>query len=169
VVTCGTCREALSKMEAGKVFGCGIVDLLAFAASRGLALAPDGSEALYHAPCHDSLDGKGPQVIGRALGLPAEGVPHCCSEAGTLALSRPDIAEAMRHRKREALAEARRERPAATTILTNCPSCMTGLRRSADLGARAEHVAVEAARRLSGEEWREAFRGRAGSAAVVRF
>ena len=31
-------------------------------------------------------------------------VPHCCSEAGTLALSRPDITDAMLHRKRAALA-----------------------------------------------------------------
>ncbi|HEX7578872.1 MAG TPA: DUF3400 domain-containing protein, partial [Thermoanaerobaculia bacterium] len=92
-----------------------------------------------------------------------------CSEAGTLALSRPDIAEAMRYRKRAALSEALRERPERTVLLTNCPSCLTGLKRNADLGTEARHVAVEAARRLSGERWQQAFAASARGATRVRF
>ncbi len=168
VVTCGTCREALEKMEVEKVFGCDVADAVAFVGGRGLSLPAEG-EALYHTPCHDSFDGKGPEVIARTLGIAAGEVPHCCSEAGTLALSRPDIAEAMRHRKREALSEARRERETRTVLLTNCPSCLTGLRRNADLGTDARHVAVEAARRLSGERWPHSFAAAAESATRVRF
>lgn len=168
VVTCGTCMEALAEMEARKVFGCDLVDVLAFAGEQGLSLPKDG-EALYHTPCHDSFDGGGTKVLAATLGLTAQEVPHCCSEAGTLALSRPDIAEAMRHRKREALSEALRERPERTVVLTNCPSCLTGLKRNADLGTETRHVAVETARRLSGERWQETFAASAKGATRVRF
>ena len=96
-------------------------------------------------------------------------MPHCCSEAGTLALSRPDITGAMLHRKRAALAEARAGRPGGTVLLTNCPSCLTGLGRNRDLGVEPRHVAVELARALSGPGWLELLRKRAAAAQPVRF
>lgn len=167
VVTCGTCMEALEGMEAGKIFGCEVVDAVAFAGSRGLALPKDGT-ALYHTPCHDSFDGAGLAVLASTLGVAATDVPHCCSEAGTLALSRPDIAEAMRHRKREALSAAKGPGAGRPVVLTNCPSCLTGLKRNEDLGVEPRHVAVEAARRLS-PDWRALFAERARNAAVIRF
>jgi Fe-S oxidoreductase len=95
-------------------------------------------------------------------------VPHCCSEAGTLALSRPDITDAMLHRKRAALAEARAE-GGGTTILTNCPSCLQGLGRNAPLGFAPKHLAVAIAERWSGPRWLEAFRAEAARAQRVRF
>ena len=167
VVTCGTCMEALERMEAGKVFGCEVADAVAFAGSRGLSLPKEGT-ALYHTPCHDSFDGAGPKVLAATLGVAATEVPHCCSEAGTLALSRPDIAEAMRHRKRAALAEAKGNRAGRPVVLTNCPSCLTGLKRNEDLGVEPRHVAVEAARRLS-PDWPARFAERARGASVIRF
>jgi Fe-S oxidoreductase len=124
---------------------------------------------LYHAPCHDSLDGKAEAVLSRLGAARVERVPHCCSEAGTLALSRPDIADAMLHRKRAALAEALATRPQGAVILTNCPSCLNGLGRAAALGAEPRHLAVELARAHSGEGWRERFRGQAARAVAVRF
>ncbi|HEX8909081.1 MAG TPA: DUF3683 domain-containing protein, partial [Anaeromyxobacteraceae bacterium] len=165
VVTCGTCREGLVAMEAGPIFGCEVQDLARFALGRGIAertkaaAAPAGGY-LYHAPCHDSLDGQGPAVIAQLTGAGAERVPHCCSEAGTLALSRPDITDAMLHRKRAALGEALAERPGGAVVLTNCPSCMQGLGRNAALGAAPRHLAVELARALSGERWPEVLRAR---------
>jgi Fe-S oxidoreductase len=95
-------------------------------------------------------------------------VPHCCSEAGTLALSRPDIADAMLHRKREALAELMGDRRAAT-VLTNCPSCLQGLGRNRPAGVEAKHLAVALAERVSGPGWLEAFRLQAGRATAVSF
>ncbi|GEJ55305.1 DUF3683 domain-containing protein [Anaeromyxobacter diazotrophicus] len=173
VVTCGTCREGLVAMEAGPIFGCEVQDLARFALSRGLAertraAAPAGGY-LYHAPCHDSLDGQGPAVIAQLTGGAAEKVPHCCSEAGTLALSRPDITDAMLHRKRAALGEALAERPEGAVVLTNCPSCLQGLGRNAALGAAPRHLAVELARALSGDRWPELLRERAARAQAVRF
>lgn len=173
VVTCGTCREGLSAIDAGPIFGCEVQDLARYALARGLAErtrrgAPPGG-FLYHAPCHDSLDGQGPAVIEKLTGATAQPVPHCCSEAGTLALSRPDITDAMLHRKRAALGEAMAERPGGAVMLTNCPSCVQGLGRNAALGAAPRHLAVELARALSGERWLDLLRERAGRAQSVRF
>jgi FAD/FMN-containing dehydrogenase/Fe-S oxidoreductase len=174
VVTCGTCREGLDAMEAGKLFGGRLVDVSAYAEERGLRLAPpapggDGPDFLYHAPCHDSLEGKAEQLLVKLGGFGrVEAVPHCCSEAGTLALSRPDITDAMLHRKREALEETLQGRRGAT-ILTNCPSCVQGLGRNRALGAEPKHLAVALAERASGPEWLEKFRAQAARAHAVHF
>jgi D-lactate dehydrogenase (cytochrome) len=167
VVTCGTCREALGAIEAAKIFGCPVVDVARWVADRGLRL-PGGGNYAYHAPCHDSLDGSGPQILKTICDIDAQTVPHCCSEAGTLALSRPDITEAMRHRKsvatKEILANA-----SGTTLLTNCPSCLQGLGRNVDTDTRPRHMIVEIARRLSGEGWLDQLRVRASSAQAIHF
>jgi Fe-S oxidoreductase len=171
VVTCGTCREALGAMEAGKIFGCGVQDVSRFALDRGLSVTPasGGARYLYHTPCHDSLDGQGPAIIAKVAGIEVETVPHCCSEAGTLALSRPDITDAMLHRKTAALKETLAAGAGGAVLLTNCPSCLQGLGRNAALGAEPRHVAIELARALSGERWQDAFRARAAKAQAVHF
>jgi len=61
-------------------------------------------------------------------GAQVESVPHCCSEAGTLALSRPDIAYKMLSRKKAAL-ESVADADNPTPFVTNCPSCLQGLGR----------------------------------------
>jgi FAD/FMN-containing dehydrogenase/Fe-S oxidoreductase len=169
VITCGTCREGLEAMEAGKVFGGRLVDVAAYAQERGMRLEGAGNGYLYHAPCHDSLDGKAEEVLVRIGGFgKLEAVPHCCSEAGTLALSRPDITDAMLHRKRSALEEALGDRRGAT-VLTNCPSCVNGLGRNAAMGIDPKHLAVALAEKLSGERWLEAFLAQAARAHAVHF
>jgi len=184
VVTCGTCREGLEGMDAAKLFGGRLVDVTAYALERGLRLDPstsgppgrpdaqgDRNEVgyLYHPPCHDSLDGAAEQVLVKIGGFGrVETVPHCCSEAGTLALSRPDITDAMLDRKRAALAETLGERGGAT-VLTNCPSCVNGLGRNRAMGVEPKHLAVALAEKLSGERWLEAFREQAARAHAVHF
>ena len=167
VVTCGTCMEGLEAMDVRKLFGGRIVDVAAYLAERGLRLTAT-ADHLYHTPCHDSLSGKAAAVL-TALGATGklETVPHCCSEAGTLALSRPDITDAMLHRKREALVEATEGRPA--TILTNCPSCLQGLGRNRQLGVTAKHIAVLLAESRTGAGWRTRFREQAGQAKAFTF
>ncbi len=172
VVTCGTCRESLQAMEAGKIFGAPVLDATRFLQERGVRIEA-GGEVLYHAPCHDPLDGKAAAVLERLAGLRLRHVPHCCSEAGTLALSRPDIADAMLHRKRQALAEGREELQAGAEasaprlILTSCPSCLSGLGR-AGVGLEPRHLVVELARALSGEGWRERALEQAARAEAVQ-
>ena len=80
-------------------------------------------------------------------------VPHCCSEAGTLSLSRPDITDDMLHRKREAMRGCLAEGPGSSVVLTNCPSCVQGLARNRSLGYEARHLAVALAEKTSGPRW----------------
>jgi Fe-S oxidoreductase len=165
VVTCGTCREGLAGMEIQKLFN-RIVDASAYLLERGLNLEGAGS-CLYHAPCHDSLDGKATGVLKKLGGFGAiTPVPHCCSEAGTLSLSRPDITDSMLDRKREAFAEVLNGEK--RTVLTNCPSCLQGLGRMRDI-IKPMHIAVALAEKHSGPEWKKKFLAQAGRAAIVSF
>ncbi|MGZ5049895.1 MAG: DUF3683 domain-containing protein [Methylobacter sp.] len=170
VLTCGTCREGLNEMETGKLFGGRMVDITRYALERDLHLGGDGSESyLYHAPCHDSLDGKALDVMDKLGGFGSvTPVPNCCSEAGTLSLSRPDISAAMLHRKRQSLAEAMPEK-GQSTILTNCPSCMQGLGRNKGMGVTPQHLAVALAEKISGKSWLKVFKEQAAKAKAFNF
>ncbi|MEI6847405.1 MAG: DUF3683 domain-containing protein [Chlorobiaceae bacterium] len=168
VVTCGTCMEGLDAIETGKLFGGKIIDVASYAVEKGLKLNSTG-EYLYHAPCHDSLSGKAHQTLHALGGFSSvTAVPHCCSEAGTLSLSRPDITDSMLHRKREAIQEVRHH-SGSTTILTNCPSCVQGLGRNLDLGIKPLHIVVALAEKLSGPRWREIFLKQVSKATAVSF
>jgi FAD/FMN-containing dehydrogenase/Fe-S oxidoreductase len=149
VVSCGTCREALGAMGAPQIFGCGLGDVSEFALGVGLEVPP-GGRFLYHKPCHDSLADGAVRLLEGRLGAEVEPVAHCCSEAGTLALSRPDIAAKMLDRKARVLSGALASR---RPVLTNCPSCLQGLGRQRTLGVEPRHIAVELARRAGGERW----------------
>jgi FAD/FMN-containing dehydrogenase/Fe-S oxidoreductase len=172
IITCGTCREGLEKMEAEHLFGDRLLDVAQYALEKGLKLESDGTSEgfLYHAPCHDSLGGKAIDVISKLGSFGSvKAVPHCCSEAGTLSVSRPDITDAMLHRKREALKEALHESKSAhATILTNCPSCIQGLGRNRKL-AQPKHLAVALAERISGPDWIEKFKQEAAKAVALTF
>ena len=166
-VTCGTCREALGALEAGRIFGCAVADASRFAARPGPA--PGAGRRLPLPRALPRLARRPRPPRSRPPRARVTPVPHCCSEAGTLALSRPDIAGAMLQRKRAALAEALAGRAPGPVLLTNCPSCLTGLGRSRDLGAAPRHVAVELARALSGDGWLGRLKERAQAAQAVRF
>jgi FAD/FMN-containing dehydrogenase/Fe-S oxidoreductase len=167
VVSCGTCHDGLMHMDTVDLFG-RVVDVAAYLLERGMHLEGDGN-FLYHAPCHDSLDGKAIKVLGELGGFGSvQAVPHCCSEAGTLALSRPDITDAMLHRKREAFEEVIGAGKKAT-VLTNCPACVQGLGRSRDVGVEPLHIAVALAEKLSGAEWKKQFFGQASRATAIEF
>jgi FAD/FMN-containing dehydrogenase/Fe-S oxidoreductase len=170
VVSCGTCREGLEGMDAGRLFGGRIVDVAAYALESGLRLRGGGGSQPYHAPCHDSLDGKADAVLQGIGGFGrVKPVPHCCSEAGTLSLSRPDITDNMLHRKREALGAFLASHAEPSIVLTNCPSCLQGLGRNQSLGFETRHVAVALAERLSGPEWEAEARASVAHATALDF
>jgi FAD/FMN-containing dehydrogenase/Fe-S oxidoreductase len=165
-VSCGTCREALQAMGAHEIFGCPLRDVGELALEHGTALPAD-RRLLYHRPCHDSLDDRGPHLLARD-GAQVASVPHCCSEAGTLALSRPDIAHRLLLRKRAALtAVADEAKP--VPLVTNCPACLQGLARHEHPGAEPVHLAVLLARSSGGERWREDLAKIVERAEVVNF
>ncbi|MFO7539585.1 MAG: (Fe-S)-binding protein [Chloroflexota bacterium] len=166
-VSCGTCRESLAGMNAAAIFGCPMVDVSRLALENGLAaVIPPGR--FYHPPCHDSLDGTG-QALLAGLGHPPIVVPHCCGEAGTLALSRPDISAAMCGRKREAFKSVLQEISTAKVVLTNCPACLSGLGRNESMGFTARHLAEELAIGVDGKDWLGKCRSWHERAEVVTF
>jgi len=157
VISCGTCRESLHEMGCEEIFGCEIADVSKFVMENfKLELREKLDEtALYHTPCHDSFDGDGRQLTAR-LFKQVTSVPNCCSEAGTLAISRPDISYAMLERKRESLAAAKPDQH-STVVATNCPSCISGLGRNKELGFEPRHMATLLAEAVGGPAWQHEF------------
>ena len=169
VISCGTCREALHEMGCEEIFGCDIIDVSRFVMDRcNLDLKEKIDETvLYHTPCHDSFDGEGRALTGR-LFTKVTPVPNCCSEAGTLAISRPDISFAMLTRKRDSIQAALPDQQ-STVMATNCPSCMSGLGRNRDLGIVPRHMAVILAEACGGFSWRQEFSRLAKGAEKVTY
>ena len=105
----------------------------------------------------------------RRLGGKVESIGGCCSEAGTLALSRPDIACAMLQRKRDHLQPHVQASSEPLTMITNCPSCISGLGRNQDLGLQPRHLATILAERLGGDRWQQELAGMLTTAEVIAF
>lgn len=157
LISCGTCRESLHEIGCEEIFNCQIDDISHYVLENSdwEYGAKKNIQALYHTPCHDSLDGEGVPLLGRFYNS-VESVPNCCSEAGTLAISRPDISYAMLERKRESIKKA--SMPATKQVMaTNCPSCLSGLGRNSDLNIEPKHMAVLLAETLGGKKWKEEF------------
>jgi hypothetical protein len=54
-------------------------------------------------------------------------------------------------------------------VLTSCPSCLQGLARfEQDIGAQADYIVVEMARRILGENWLPEFVARANAGGIER-
>ncbi|MCG8633849.1 MAG: (Fe-S)-binding protein, partial [Desulfobacterales bacterium] len=149
IVSCGTCMESLTDLGAQEVFNSDIRDISGYLLAAGLKVEAS-ADYLYHAPCHDSLKDNAVSMLSDS-GIDATEVPHCCSEAGTLALSRPDISNAMLVRKQEVISRVNGGAPKGKKILTNCPSCLQGLGRQK--GMRPVHLAEELAVLTGGSEW----------------
>ncbi|MBU1564508.1 MAG: DUF3683 domain-containing protein [Proteobacteria bacterium] len=169
VVSCGTCREALHEIGVSEIFGCDMADVSQFVMENSNNQFGDRrpETVLYHTPCHDSFDGVGAGLLGQ-LYMNVKSVANCCSEAGTLAVSRPDIAYAMLERKRESLAKAGAGHT-ATLIATNCPSCLSGLGRNREMGVMPQHMTVLLAEALGGENWMSDFARLVSGAEKVTF
>ena len=170
LVSCGTCRESLHEIGVEEIFNCRMQDISWFMLENvpGLSVTKEDDVALYHAPCHDSLDGQGAALTRRVMGK-VQQIPSCCSEAGTLSLSRPDISYAMLQRKRDALQNSDRRATGKTPIITNCPSCISGLGRNREMGIQPKHLAVLLAENLGGADWLKTLPDVTGSAEKILF
>ncbi|WP_462270416.1 DUF3683 domain-containing protein [Desulfobacter sp.] len=166
IVSCGTCMESLSDLGITDLFDANLFDISGYLFEHGLTIA-EPQACLYHAPCHDSLKGTATAGLARA-GIDARAVPYCCSEAGTMALSRPDISYNMFLRKQDAVEQACQSLDTAKPkILTNCPSCVQGLGRQNQVSA--VHMAVELARLTGGGDWMKQFRALIKHMEIVTF
>ena len=166
VISCGTCREALKRVRISEIFDSPLFDIAEFVLARGLdVVLPEA--VIYHQPCHDSLEGRGEALLHTMAANQVMVSPHCCSEAGTLSLSRPDISAAMFERKRVPLNRLASATTAPAQLITNCPACLNGLGRQRL--AACHHMAVAMANAVDQDNWRATVSSHLANAELVRF
>jgi FAD/FMN-containing dehydrogenase/Fe-S oxidoreductase len=166
LVSCGTCMDQLQKYQFEQIFpGCRLLDIHEYFREKGVQLdgastQMRGTRYLYHDPCHTPIKTYNPvKLVSELMGGKVELSDRCCGEAGTLAVTRPDVSTQVRFSKQaEIEAGAARLRRdgfgGEVKLLTSCPSCLQGLSRfEPDADIKADYVVVEMAKRLLGEEW----------------
>lgn len=183
VVSCGTCMDQLLKYEFEQIFpDCRLVDIHELLMEKGYRTdGVSGVQYLYHDPCHSPMKTHNPIQVSRALVGPQVTLSdRCCGEAGTFAVSRPDVANQVRFRKAEELqkgiARLTGEPPTGhgqeqgqVKLLTSCPACVQGLSRYEDeTGVETDYIVVEVAKQILGENWIEAFTERARNGGVEK-
>ncbi|MFK5951665.1 MAG: FAD-linked oxidase C-terminal domain-containing protein [Desulfobacterium sp.] len=168
IISCGTCLESLTELNTDHIFNCGLSDISQFIIDRGCNVQLE-TDCCYHAPCHDSLKGQGEEILRTITSGIVRPVPFCCSEAGTMSLSRPDISNAMLIRKQQAIRECIPPDDAESIILTNCPSCIQGLSRNAGSGIRPVHMAEHLALTIGGPDWETALNRYMTNCEVISF
>jgi Fe-S oxidoreductase len=179
IVSCGTCMDQLLKYEFEQIFpGCRLLDIHEFLMEKGVKLdGVEGVQYLYHDPCHTPMKTYNPTSVASTLmGQSVQLSDRCCGEAGTFAVSRPDIATQVRFRKEEELRKGIRDltgEDAASggnvKLLTSCPACQQGLSRYAeDTGLDTDYIVVELARKQFGEDWAERFVEQANHGGIER-
>jgi Fe-S oxidoreductase len=170
VVSCGTCMEALKKSDIEKIFDARLIDVSIYVLQKefkGLKLP----KALYHRPCHDSTEGNGLDAVQKICPDEIILTDSCCSEAGTMSISRPDITNAMLAKKKNEILHLKGSFSYDNDlkIYTNCPSCIQGLSRSKDTGFEPVHLAEAIAHGLGGKDWKEELKNMCEFAETVNF
>ena len=168
IVSCGTCMDQLLRYEFEKIFpGCRLLDIHEYLMEKGIKLeGVSGVKYLYHDPCHTPMKTYKPTAVASALmGQDVLLSNRCCGEAGTFAVSRPDIATQVRFRKEEELRNGIKELSGVDIVaagnvkmLTSCPACQQGLSRYNDpLNLETDYIVVELANHLLGDGWQQRF------------
>lgn len=184
VIDCGTCLAQLETYELDNIFpGNRLIDIHEFLAEKGVSAKDSLAEEnyIYHDPCHSPMKYSNVNKILQSLtGLDVPVSDRCCGEAGTLSVSRPDIATQVRFRKELELKKnlielneidmSQNNNPLVsdehylkkesrnTKILTSCPVCLQGLNRYRDdIGVRTTYIVIELAEKLLGKNWQKDF------------
>ena len=168
IVSCGTCMDQLQQYDFEQIFPrCRLLDIHEYLMEKGVSLnGVEGVQYLYHDPCHTPMKTHAPlPVAGSLLGTEVMLSDRCCGEAGTLAVSRPDIATQIRFRKEQELRQGirgltgkERAEQGNVKLLTSCPACQQGLERyREDTGLETDYIVVELANRQLGEGWQQRF------------
>ncbi|OGB02978.1 MAG: FAD-linked oxidase [Burkholderiales bacterium RIFCSPLOWO2_12_FULL_64_99] len=181
VVSCGTCYDQLQGYQFDKIFpGSRIIDIHEFLLEKGITL-PNAGGFLFHDPCHSPMKQQDPMKTVKALlGNGVIKSDRCCGEAGTLAVSRPDISTQVRFRKEEEIRKGEAALRAQgligakenAKILTSCPACLQGLSRYVDDAQtgllEADYVVIEMARQILGENWMPEYVAKANNGGIER-
>ena len=181
VVSCGTCYDQLAGYQFEQIFpGCRIIDIHEYLLEKGVKLSGvSGVKYMYHDPCHSPMKLQDPmktvnELIEMEDGKAIKKNDRCCGEAGTLAVTRPDISTQIRFRKQIEMEKAANDlRKSDFTgdvkVLTSCPSCLQGLTRfDADSGTTADYIVVEMAQKLLGENWMKDYVEKANHGGIER-
>ena len=159
IISCGTCYDQLIDYHFEDIFpGCRLIDIHEYLMEKGIEIPlKNDTSYLYHDPCHSPMKIHRPiKVVRKLLNASVALSDRCCGEAGTMAISRPDIATQVRFRKQEEIAQNLTSHSVHTPkkILTSCPSCLQGLERiGQDNELRTDYVVVELAKLLLGDGW----------------
>jgi len=178
VVSCGTCYDQLAGYEFDKIFpGCRMVDIHEYLLEKNVKMeGVTGTRYMYHDPCHTPMKLQDPLKTVNAL-IPDQKVEkndRCCGEAGTLAVSRPEISTQIRFRKEEEMVKGADKLRADgfdgdVKILTSCPACLQGLTRfNDDSGTTADYIVVEMAKHILGENWLPEYVANANNGGIER-
>jgi len=136
-----------------------------------------GTRYMYHEPCHTPMKTyASSQVTRQLMGTDVPLNDRCCGEAGSFAVSRPDISTQVKMRKQEELEKGMEKlglTPGApgqsVKILTSCPACLQGLSRyEDDTGIEADYIVVEMAKRLMGENWMQDYIAKANQGGIEK-
>lgn len=161
LVSCGTCIDQLQKYQFEKIFpGCRLLDIHEYLMENGMKLQANETKYIYHDPCHSPMKQHNPlEVTKKLLGSEVIASKYCCGDAGTLSMSRPDIATQLKFRKSEELQRNKEQLDAKEVkILTSCPACLKGLSSyRQETGLKADYIVVELAYRLLGKQWQHDF------------
>ncbi len=168
LVSCGTCIDQLLTYQFEKIFpGCRLMDIHEFLMERGMRMTSSDTQAyLYHDPCHSPMKHYAPIEVARTLtGKNVVLSDRCCGEAGTFAVSRPDIATQVRYRKQNEIHKGIEVLTGKQTVtnnevkmLTSCPACQQGLSRyQPATGLQTEYIVVEMAANVLGKDWQNTF------------
>ncbi|MDO6460588.1 DUF3683 domain-containing protein [Granulosicoccaceae sp. 1_MG-2023] len=168
IVSCGTCMDQLLKYEFEQIFkGCRLLDIHEYLMEKGFAVEDvPGRQYLYHDPCHSPMKTYDPMKVSRALLNDKVALSdRCCGEAGTFAVSRPDVATQVKFRKAEEIHKGIKSLTGQETVkqgevkmLTSCPACMQGLARyEEESGLETDYIVVEIAKSELGEDWANSF------------
>lgn len=168
LVSCGTCLDQLEAYQFDKIFpGCRLMDIHEYLMEKGVRMpAQHQVKYLYHDPCHTPMKQHDPiAVCQQLLGHEVILSDRCCGEAGTFAVSRPDIATQVRFRKQEELHQGiekltgeRLAQQGNVKLLTSCPACQQGLSRYRDeTGLQTDYIVVELAEHILGRHWQTRF------------
>jgi len=159
IVSCGTCYEMLDKYELENIFNnAKLIDVNEYIAQEQLyTKKSNGNKLYYHEPCHSPLKHKGcDKTFSNIYGIKPDVIPNCCGEAGTLALSRPDIANILRDRKVENFNNQNYEKQ--IEVLTTCPSCVMGLNKlDSNIKVNGKSLVIYNAEQFLGKDWKKNF------------
>ena len=157
IVSCGTCMDQLLTYEFERIFpGCRLLDIHEYVFENGIELPQGGQKYLYHEPCHTPMKHHNAlKVAEKVLNAEVHLTDRCCGEAGTFAVSRPDIATQVRFSKAQTLkADIQNFEQAPTKLLTSCPACQQGLSRyEASTGLAVDYIVVELVKSKFGDDW----------------